>query len=302
MSRFEPRPKTIFLKLVLGCFVFLDIFILVFIWGSERRKGLEVIFFDVGQGDSIFIETKDKFQVLIDGGPDLVVLEKLAKEMPFYDRTIDLIILTHPDHDHIFGLLEVLKRYRIENILWTGVVKDSTEWREWKKLIENEGAELLIAEAGQKIILEGFDSSKEQGPYILVLHPFENLEGRKFKYYNDTSVVAKLVFRDISFLFTGDISKKIEKKLIEKTEERTEGISSSVLKVAHHGSKFSSSEEFLESVAPEIAIISVGENNYNQPDSGVLANLEKFDIKALITKEEGDIKVFSDGKNFQIKY
>lgn len=267
---------------VLAGLVFLNLIAWLII-KELSSSNLEVVFFDVGQGDAIFIETHDGFQILIDGGPDLTVLEKLAKEMPFYDRTIDLIILTHPEKDHLFGLLEVLKRYKVENILWTGVVRETAEWQEWEKLISEEAmpAAGLIAQAGQRMVLQ-------EEPLILLnlLHPFENLEGREFKNSNDTSIVAQLVFGEVSFLFTGDITKKVEKKLIEQGIN----LESEILKVCHHGSKTSSSLGFLEKVSPEVAVITVGENNYGHPHAEVLANLEKFGIEVLITRELGDIK------------
>lgn len=272
---------------VLGILVCLNVVAWVVVWDLSQPRFLEVVFFDVGQGDAIFIETPERFQVLIDGGPDLTVLEKLGKEMPFYDRTIDLIILTHPEHDHYFGLFEVLKRYEIKNILWTGIIRDTAEYQEWMKLLEEEGAEIRIAEAGQKIIFQ-------EDPLIFmeILHPFENLTGKETKYTNDTSIVAELVFGDVSFLFTGDISKKIEKQL---------NVDSDILKVAHHGSKTSSCLEFIEAVSPDIAVISVGENRWNHPHPEVLANLNQFGIQVLITRELGDIKIISNGKDFKLQ-
>jgi len=272
---------------LLAGLVCLNLILWVVVYDLSQPRPLEVTFFDIGQGDAIFIETPQGHQILIDGGPDLTILEKLSEEMPFYDRTIDLIILTHPEHDHYFGLFEVLKRYEVENILWTGVVRETAEWQEWEKLIEEERAEIKIAQAGQRIILQGSDPCI----FIDVLHPFENLEGQEFKNSNDTSIVASLVFDDISFLFTGDITKKIEKQL---------SIDSDILKVAHHGSKTSSCLEFLEIVSPELAIITVGENSYGHPHPEVLANLNQFGIQVLRTDIEGDIKIFSDGKNFKI--
>lgn len=277
---------------VLGVLVCLNVVAWVVVWNLSQPRFLEVVFFDVGQGDAIFIETPERFQVLIDGGPDLTVLEKLGKEMPFYDRTIDLIILTHPEHDHYFGLFEVLKRYEIKNILWTGIIRDTAEYQEWMKLLEEEGAEIRIAEAGQKIIFQ-------EDPLIFmeILHPFENLTGKETKYTNDTSIVAELVFGDVSFLFTGDISKKIEKELVYEYID----LNSDVLKVAHHGSKTSSCLEFIEAVSPDIAVISVGENRWNHPHPEVLANLNQFGIQVLITRELGDIKIISDGKDFKLQ-
>lgn len=259
---------------ILAVLVGASVLIWMLVWRLDKTRNLEVIFFDVGQGDSIFIETPEGFQVLIDGGPDLTILDKLGKEMAFYDRTIDLVVLTHPDHDHIFGLLEVLKRYQIKNVLWTGVVKDTAEWKEWQRLIKEEGAEIIIAQAGQRIIYSS-------DIFFNILFPFENLEGQEVEDSNNASVVLKLVFRDKAFLFTGDISQKIEEQLTD--------LNADILKVAHHGSKVSTGLEFLQAVSPEIAIISVGENQWGHPAQETLKNLEQSGIKVLITKELGDI-------------
>ena len=136
--------------IILGILLGLNILAWAAVW-SLRPQGLEVTFFDVGQGDAAFIETPQNQQILIDGGPTSIILEKLGREMPFWDRTIDLIILTHPEHDHMAGLIEVLKRYQVGNILWTGVVRDTAEYKEWQKLIKEEGAKIYIAQAGQQI-------------------------------------------------------------------------------------------------------------------------------------------------------
>ena len=277
---------------VFSILICLNVIAWVVVLELSQPRFFEVVFFDVGQGDSIFIETPERFQVLIDGGPGLAVLEKLGQEMPFYDRTIDLIILTHPEHDHLFGLLEVLKRYEVKNILWTGIIRDTAEWEEWKRLIEQEGADIIITEAGQRIVLQ-----KEPLIYLDILYPFENLENQETKYTNNTSIVANLVFEDVSFLFIGDIEKEVERKLVEQNVD----LDSDVLKVSHHGSKTSSCSEFLEIVSPELAVISVGENNYGHPHPDVLANLEKFDIQVLITKELEDIKIVSDGNNIKVQ-
>ena len=284
------KKKLVWIMLtILICF---NVVAWVAVYDLSRPKLLEITYFDIGQGDSIFIETPQGHQILIDGGPSSIILEKLAKEMGFYDKTIDLIILTHPEHDHYFGLLEVLNRYEVKNILWTGIVRDTAEWEEWIKLINQEEAQIFTAQAGQKIILQ-------QDPYIFmdVLHPFENLSGKEFKRANDTSVVVHLFFEDVSFLLTGDISKKIELELIEQKSF----LETDVLKVAHHGSKNSSSWEFLELSSPELAIIQAGKDNrYGHPHIDVLARLKEFGIDILRTDLNGDIKIVSDGNNFKI--
>ncbi len=278
-----------FIYSILGFLFFLNILAWVVVYDLKNHQLLEVNFFDVGQGDAIFIETPQRHQILIDGGPDSAILEKLAKEMPFWDRTIDLIILTHPEKDHLSGLIEVLKRYKVENILWTGVIRDTAEFKEWKKLIEGERAKIFIAKSGQKIIMPR--------TVLGILYPLENLEGEELKDSNNTSIVARLVFKENSFLFTGDIYKSIEKELIAKGTD----IDSDVLKVAHHGSKTSSSEEFMKEVSPQEAVISAGKDNpYGHPHQEVLEILEKYGIRILRTDLDGDIKIISDGSNLAI--
>ncbi|MDO8424330.1 MAG: ComEC/Rec2 family competence protein [bacterium] len=262
-----------------------------FAWGAvfdlNREGNLKLVFFDVGQGDSAFIETPKGHQILIDGGPSPVVLEKLANEMPFWDRSIDLIILSHPEEDHMAGLIEVLKRYKVKNILWTGVVRDTPEFKEWQRLIGLEGAGIKIAKAGQKIFLGNV--------LVEVLHPFEDWKGKKLKDSNFTSVAVRLVFGENSFLFPGDAYSFQEKEMVL----RQEVLDSDVLKAGHHGSKTSSSEEFLEKVSPSFVVISSGrDNSYGHPHPEVLARFEKYGINVLRTDQEGDIKIISNGKNY----
>jgi len=287
----KEKQSTKFLLIFIFFLIVLNLFGWFVVFNLTKNHFLEINFLDVGQGDSIFIETPNNYQILIDGGPspnDLI--ENLSKLMPFYDRSIDLIILTHPEKDHITGLLEALKRYKIKNILWTGIIKDTSEWNEWNNLIKKEKSYIKIAEAGQKIIFDNLI-------YFTVLYPFEDLEGQIFNDSNDTSIVGKLVFKNNSFLFTGDIGKSVEKKLVDKNIE----IDSDVLKIAHHGSKNSTSIEFLEKVSPEIAVIQVGKNNYGHPNNEVLARLEQFDITTLRNDKNGDIKIISLGNNLKIK-
>ena len=276
---------------ILGILFGFNVFAWNVLYDSNKSDFVEVTFFDVGQGDAAFIESGHSHQILIDGGPDAAVLEKLGKEMPFWDRTIDLIILTHPEHDHLAGLLEVLKRYEVKNILWTGVVRDTAEFREWKKLIEEEGAKILIAKSLLRI-----DISKQS--FIDVLYPFEDLEGQEIKNPNNTSVIARLVFGEKSFLFTGDAEKSVEEKLLESGVE----IDSDVLKVAHHGSKTSSIPEFIEEVSPEIAVISSGKDNaFGHPHPETLETLSKYGINVLRTDESGDVKILCDFQSLKLR-
>ncbi len=260
----------------------------LYLWRAvfSLDENLKVIFFDVGQGDAIFVETPEGHQILIDGGPSKRILGKLAREMPFLDRTLDLVILTHPESDHLRGLNYVLGRYKVENILWTGVLRDTEVFKEWQKALKEEKANEVIAQAGQKI--------KAGNTKIFILYPFENLKGKKYKDSNDTSVIARLVFYKNSFLFTGDATKKTEQQLLDREVD----INSDVLKVGHHGSKTSTSKEFLKEVSPEIAVISCGRNNrYDHPHREVLQNLQDFGITILTTYQKGDVKLISNGRD-----
>ena len=260
----------------------------------SRRHFLEVNFFDVGQGDAIFIQTPNRHQILIDGGPNSIILEKLAKEMPFWDRTIDLVILSHPEKDHLSGILDVLKRYKIENVLWTGVIRDSSEFKEWQRLLEEEGAKITIARSGQRII---FPDSENGEAKIEIFNPIENSDGKVMEDSNETSIVGKMTFRNKSFLFTGDISKTTEKKLLEKKYN----LNANVLKIAHHGSKYSSSDDFIGYVLPEIAVIQAGkDNSYGHPSEETLAVLKKYGISILRIDINKDIKIICDSQSLKL--
>jgi len=266
-------------KTILIILIVLNVFSWLVVWEISKERGLEICFFDVGQGDSIFIEGPQRQQILVDGGPDDSVIKKLESMMPFWDRSIDLIVLTHPDKDHLFGLVEALRRYKVENILWTGVNSDSSLFQEWKKAMEKEGANVWIAEQGLNIDISTYR-------YINVLYPFESLENRNVSNLNDTSIVLMLDSNGRRALLPGDISSRVEALLAEKGLS----VGADILKVAHHGSRYSTSEDFVKAVAPSVAVISAGENNpYGHPSPDILAILEDSGINILQTSKQKDI-------------
>ena len=259
----------------------------IFVFIENHQSNLLVIkFLDVGQGDAEFIETPDKKQVLIDGGPDLTILEKLGRAMSFYDHYIDLVILTHPEADHLSGLIEVAKRYRIGAIITTGVVRDTEEYKQWIEIIKEKDIPVYITKANGEIDFGNNIKMK-------ILHPFENLIGQKISDSNNTSIIAQLDYKNFEALFTGDIEKSVENKLVASGIN----LNSDILKVAHHGSKTSSTEEFLKAVDAFVAVIEVGKDNrYGHPHQEVLdrlANLEIFQ-----TGKDGNIEILSDGEKF----
>ncbi len=273
---------------LLNIFAWQEVFYL-----SSGAEGLKVYFLDVGQGDAIFIETPQSHQILVDGGPDSTVIEKLREIMPPLDKTIDLVILTHPEKDHMQGLIEVLQRYEVDYILWTGILRQTAEYKKWIEALSEEqrqGAKLIKAVSSKTII-----ASKAK---IDILYPDEDLSGKELENSNDSSVVFNLDFGENNFLFTGDITSKTEEFLLNNENS----LKSDVLKVPHHGSKYSTSDYFLASINPQLGVISAGKKNpYGHPTPEVLQRLEKFGIKALRTDRDGDVEIISDGNNIFIR-
>lgn len=262
-----------------------------FVQFSNESKALEVDFFDVGQGDSALIKTPAHQKILIDGGPSNAVVEKLGENMPFYDKNIDLIILTHPHADHLVGLIEVLKRYKVKKILATGAINSTPDYLAWLEEIKKENVPVEIASAGQTI---NFGDNLE----MKIFAPMEDFVGKQPDDLNNTSIVAKLIFGDTSFLFVGDTEKEVEAKLIASGAD----LKADVLKVGHHGSHNASSQEFLDAVKPKFAVISVGaKNTFGHPSPITLENLKKVGAEVFRTDQDGDVKITSDGVEVKIK-
>jgi len=275
--------------IVVGALAVAAVLVWSVVFAKAQNEQLAVHFFDVGQGKAVFIEEPGGNQILIDGGPDNSVLQKLSQAMPFYDRSIDLLILTHPDSDHLNGLVEVLKRYEVGRIIETGILDKSAEYDEWNKLIKEKNIAVTYAVGGQKIkIGDGF--------MLEILYPNRNLAGQTVNNTNNTSIVSRLDYGKNSFLFTGDEEGAEEAYLVGLGEN----IDVDILDVAHHGSKNSTSEEFVAAVSPEVAVIQAGrKNRYGHPAQETLNRLKN--AKIFRTDLCGDINIFSDGQNYNIE-
>lgn len=250
---------------------------------AAQHHNLLVAFFDVGQGDSIFIETSEGVQVLIDGGPGSNVLRNLGDVMPLGDRSIDMVVGTHPDKDHIGGLVDVIERYDVSFILTTENQSQSNVYEQYSEAISQEDAEVVYARRGQVFSL-GASTTLE------VLFPDtdpSNMES------NTSSIVLQLHYGNITFMLTGDSPKGIEEYLVLRDGEH---LQSDVLKVGHHGSRTSTSELFLAEVHPKYAVISAGkDNSYGHPHVEVTDLLFNYGVETLSTAEKGTITFFSDG-------
>jgi len=261
-------------------------------WSSDQApKNLEVDFLDVGQGDAILIKTTSGQNILIDGGPDKSVIKRLGENLPWWDKQIDLMILTHPHDDHVTGLIDVLKRYRVKKILYTGVNHNAPNYLSWLKVVRDKKISLAIINKKQTINLSK-DARME------ILYPDQSLLNKNLSDLNDSSIIIKLIYGQNKFLLTGDASEKVEEILLASGAD----LSVDVLKVAHHGSQYSSSQEFLEKVEPKIAIISVGkDNDFGHPSLRTIMRLKRFGAEIFRTDEKGTVKIFSDGLNIKIK-
>jgi len=259
-------------------------FIIYYSVYAESREGmLRVTFLDVGQGDAIFIESPNGNQMLIDSGPDKNILNALGRVMPFYDRSIDFVISTHPDQDHIGGLPEVFKNYSILEYFTNGMISETGTFKEVEQEIIDNNIDTGILREGE--IIDFGD-----GVLLKILYPNLPSEGKDT---NEYSIVAKLFYGDSSFILTGDAPTDVLNFLAN-----TDGINlkSDVLKVAHHGSKNSLSPEFLSAVSPEYSIISAGrDNSFGHPHKEIIDALNDVKTNILGTFNNGDIIFSTDG-------
>ncbi|MHB1316654.1 MAG: ComEC/Rec2 family competence protein [Minisyncoccota bacterium] len=269
--------------------LFFVVFVFYFAFRTEN-KFLKVAFLDIGQGDAIFIESPTGNQIIFDGGPGDALVSQVSKQMSFFDRTIDMIVVTNPDKDHFEGFIPLLSRYRVEAMLDPGVKADENSiYRELNRILEMKSIPVILARTGQKILLG-------DGAYIEIIFPDRDVEDVS---HNDGSLVARLVYGETSVLLTGDTTKNIEKYLLSKYPEF---LDADILKVAHHGSDTSTGEEFLKAVSPDVAVISAGRgNSYGHPKKETLDTLAKNKVETLVTMDEGTIVFESDGKTWKRK-
>ncbi|MCA9356627.1 MBL fold metallo-hydrolase [Candidatus Nomurabacteria bacterium] len=256
---------------------------------SSIGENLQVRFLDVGQGDAIQIITPDGYEALIDGGPTASVLRELAIGRSFFDKSIDVLIATHPDSDHISGLVDVLERYQVDYIIETNNKSETAASSAYEQAVTNEQAKIIIAQAGQTIKLGGLTTIKIYSP---------NGDTSNWK-SNAASVVVQVSFGDIDFMLTGDAPSSIEDYIVSKYGTLLE---SEVLKLGHHGSDTSSSENFLNTVKPDFAVVSAGaDNRYGHPRAEVIERAESVGAEIVSTIDKGTITFVTDGKKVWVE-
>ncbi len=249
---------------------------------------LRVTVLDVGQGDAILIRTPAGQDILVDGGPGRAVLRGIGDELPWTDRAIELVILTHPQADHLTGLLDVLARYDVRRVIAGPGERPSTASRAWIDAVRSEGVAIETARQGATIDLG-------RGARIEILGP--DAAEAADREINNTGVVARVRWGDASFLLTADIEAKAERALLDDGVD----LRATVLKVAHHGSKTSSTRVFLDAVRPSVAVISAGKDNaFGHPAPEVAARLRRYG-HVFTTIDSGRVRFETDGRRLWIR-
>ena len=250
-----------------------------------NNKNYKLVFFDLYLWESTLIKTPNNKNIIIDWGYWDDLLPRLSKYLWFFDKQIDLVILSHPQSDHLWWLIELIRKFKIWEIWLTSSAYKSEEYRQFLKII-------LAKNIKYKFVNEKTDLIFEEDLYINTLYPLSTWEWKKYieKNINDWSIVLKLSIwkNKKQILFTWDISENIENILIKKISN----LKSDILKVPHHWSKSSSSENFLKIVDPDFALIWASKDNkFWHPHKQVIEMYEKHEIKTLITWTEGDIVI-----------
>lgn len=279
--------------------------------GTLPDGKLHITFCDVGQGDGAYVRFPDGRDMVVDGGPNDKIIDCLGKTMPFWDRTIDMVLMTHPQKDHMQGLISVLARYHVGYFVRSDVANTTEGYVKLMDVVAQKQVPQKFMTAGETITLDStslsfFWPSQEQiaksnsvrGPLAeLQGVPLNNVLGATVGDLNDYSLVFGLHYGNFDTLFTGDADTRVEKNYVGSVlaDGQVE-----VLKVPHHGSKTGMNEAFINWVKPKLSIISVGKNSYGHPTREALDMLQTIGSKILRTDQKGNIEVVSDGKGWRV--
>ena len=270
--------------------LFVCLIVLYVLGSSIATKKLRVSFLDIGQGDAILIQTPSGHDMLIDGGGSNRILEKLGKEMSYFDKHIDVVVSTHPDADHITGLIPVLRKYDVGSIVVSPVSGHTGVFEVLQKSISDEDANVYVGKRGDTIDFG-------DGVVAHILYPSANFHGSE-KETNDASVSMVIRYGGESVLLTGDLPSTYERDLISDALPRHV----TVYKAGHHGSKYSSGDVLLSYIRPEYAVISAGKNNkYGHPNPETVGRLKVYAQEILSTIDKGTITFLLDGKGVEVE-
>lgn len=284
------------------------LFILFQFLGNITDGTLKITHCDVGQGDGAYIRFPDGRDMVVDGGPNDDIIECLSKHMPFYDRHIDIVLLTHPQKDHMQGLISVLDRYDVGYMVRSDIQNNTEGYAQLLAIIEKKkipvkfvtaGDRVMVGNATVTILWPTADQITRMKPSMVSeTSSSPRVLGASTGDLNDGSIVFWLRYGTFDEVFTGDADTRIEKNYLG-TPLSSDGIE--VLKVPHHGSKTGMSESYVSWLKPKVAVISVGKNNYGHPADAILTLLNQYSAKTERTDKVGDIEIQTDGKIWGIK-
>lgn len=284
---------TIVYKVIFSLTIILVGLGIVFFFEAKKQEILKIHFCDVGQGDGSFISTSGGVQILVDGGPGKKITECLSKYMPFWDRRVEVMLLTHPQQDHMEGQIDVFAKYKVGKVLWTGAENTSQVYSQWKKGFDTSGANKYEVRRGDKVVV-GNLTLEILWPTVQEMDIFKN---SKTEDLNNTSIIARLTVGGdgACVYFTGDIPFSILDLVIDRKCQ--------VLKVAHHGSKTGSDEATIREASPSIAVIQVGaKNRYGHPSPNVVEMLKGEGTVVLRNDLQGDITISYDSQSKIFKF
>lgn len=253
-----------------------NLFIWYWVFTGGVSNNLNLYFLDVGQGDGELIKLPGNVKLLIDGGPDKKILSSLANTLSPADRYIDFVVLSHPQLDHFSGLIPVLERYKVGAFVYNGEDSKEKAWKDFISILKDKNIPIIV--------LRGGDSINYKDNKLMFLSPDGEI-GKKSE-LNDTALVSELVSGGIKTLFTADVGFDVENYLIKKYD-----LDVDILKVGHHGSKYSTSTAFLNAITPNISIIEVGKNTYGHPTKETLNKLLGIGSSIYRNDEQGTIHI-----------
>ena len=279
------RNKKIFRIIIIALILSIIIGIVFFWYYYTPQDSLEVTFLDVGQADATLIQTPFNQNILIDIGADFNIVGELSQNISWWDKTIDLIIISHPHDDHIGGIIDVLRRYNVRQIIYTGVIYHASIYSEFLELAQQKNTLLTIVDRPQTITF-GPDCKMD------IIYPVESFANKEVGNLNNSSIVSKLDCGNKKFLFAGDAEVEVEQELVRHTLDYLIDFSADVFKASHHGSDTSNSQEFLKRIMPKIVVISVGtDNDFGHPSRRALKRFERIGADVYRTDLDGAVQL-----------
>jgi competence protein ComEC len=275
---------------IVGILIITNSFIWYAVYQESPKRFTTVAFLNIGQGDSIYIESPTHEKILVDGGPPKNILNELSKVMPFYSRSIDTLIITNPDADHFAGFIDVLDHYNVKRIIEPGTKTDTKTYLEFESKVKEKNISVVIAKRGMDLKLGGDADLK-------ILFPDRDVSDLTT---NEGSIVSKLIYKNNSVMLTGDAPNSTEEYVMSLNQDE---VKSDVLKAGHHGSRTSASEPFVRAVNPREVVISAGvKNKYGHPHKETVDLFNKMKIPILGTYQMGTIIMKLDGINIETNF